>query len=155
MSLDIRSLPDLFQRRTLDIEPVTGVYPDFYAGEPVEVLPNASGTKTVRKITGALTTVPSIVFQDTADDWIKYGTHKVTVVQAGYLEAETDQFADALVGVSEGAALTIEHSGGVKGVWAEAGSGDTVFGTLNIAPAATAALGGTIDFTWESKYVIP
>lgn len=154
MSLDIRTLPDLLQRRTFDIEPVTGVYPDFEAGELVEVLPNANGVRTVRKITSSLTTVPAIIFQNTEDDWIKYGTHKVTVIEAGLIQALTDQFIDALVGEAEGAGLTVDVAG-TMGTWKVAASGDTVFATLNISPSTTKALGGTMEFTWESKHVIP
>jgi hypothetical protein len=154
MSLDIRTLPDLLQRRDFDIEPVAGAYPDFEAGELVEVLPNASGTRTVRKITGAISTTPAIVFQNTEDDWIKYGTHLVCVIEAGLVQALTNQFIDALVGETEGAGLTVDVAGAM-GTWKVAASGDTVFATLNISPAATKANGGTMEFTWESKYVIP
>ena len=153
--LDIKTLPDLFHRRTYTVEEVAGAYPDFEAGEMVELLYNSTLDElTIRKITGALTSPTSFpIFRDTEDRWDYAATHKTTVIE-GEIVAETDIFVDALVGATEGTLLMVTTDGGI-GKWAEATSGNVVQAVVRIGPTATAANGGILEYQRISNYVLP
>ena len=152
--IDIKSLPDLFERRFYLIELVGGSKPSFEAGEMVDLLWNSTHSqRTIRKISGDPSGVPWPVFMDTArrdvigDVLASGGT---TVIEGVGLDHVTNWFVDAAVGYSEYDALTVED-----GYWKLAASGKTVYGHLLEVPSATKANGGEARVRIVSHYVLP
>lgn len=152
--IDIRSLPDLFERRFYKIELVGGSKPSFEAGEMVDLLWNSTlGKRTIRKISGDPSGVPWPIFTDTSrrdaigDVLASGGT---SVIEGVGLDMYTDWFVDAAIGYTEYAALTVED-----GYWKQAASGKTVFGHLLEVPTATKANGGEARIRIVSHYVLP
>lgn len=138
--IDIKTLPDLFERRFYKIHLVEGEKPTFEAGEMVDLLIDAAlGVRTIREISGDPTGVPVPVFQDTErrDEIGDVLASGGTTVIEGAIDMVTDQFVDAMASGAQYDPLTVED-----GVWKKAESGKNVFGTLLEVPAATKALGG-------------
>lgn len=152
--IDIKTLPDLFERRFYKIELVGGSKPSFEAGEMVDLLWNSTlGERTIRKISGDPSGVPWPIFMDTArrdvigDVLASGGT---SVIEGVGVELVTDWFVDAAIGYTEYALLTVED-----GYWKEAASGKTVFGRLLEVPSATKANDGRAKIRIVSHYVLP
>lgn len=138
--IDIKTLPDLFERRFYKIHLVLGVKPTFEAGEMVDLLKDAAlGVRTIRAIAADPVGVPVPVFQDTErrDEIGDVLASGGTTVIEGAVDMVTDQFVDAMTTATQYDPLTVEG-----GEWKVAASGKTVFGTLLEVPAATKALGG-------------
>ncbi len=151
--IDIKTLPDLFERRFYKIELVAGVKPTFEAGEMVDLLWNSTlGKRTIRKISGDPSGVPVPVFIDTErrDQIGDVSASGGTSVIEGRIDMLTDWFVDAAIGYTQYALLTVED-----GYWKLAASGKTVFGKLLEVPAATKANGGEALILTVSHYVLP
>lgn len=151
--IDIKTLPDLFERRFYKIHLVADAKPTFEAGEMVDLLWDSTlGERTIRKISGDPTSVPVPIFMDTErrdqiGDVLASGG---TSVIEGIIDMETDWFVDAATGYTQGALLTVDG-----GYWKEAASGKTVFGRLLEVPAATKANDGRARILTVSHYVLP
>ena len=152
--IDIKTLPDLFERRFYKIELVAGVKPTFEAGEMVDVLENATlGERTIRAIAADPVGIPVPIFTDTerrdeiGDVLASGGT---SVIEGVGWEMLTDQFVDAAIGYTQYDALTV-----IGGEWSLATSGKVVYGTLIEVPAATKANGGEALIRIVNHYVLP
>ena len=140
--IDIKTLPDLFERRFYKIELVGSplAKPTYEAGEMVDVLMNATlGERTIRKIVADPVGTPHPIFTDTErrDEIGDVLASGGTSVVEGAIEMATDQFVDAAIGYTQDDPLTV-----IGGEWSLATSGKVVYGTLVEVPAAIKADGG-------------
>lgn len=151
--LDILTKPDHFEMISHAIEPVTGAYPDFEAGEMVDLLMSAtSGERTIRKIVAQPVGTPVPIFSDTANralvgDVLSCGR---TSVVKGEIEFRTDKFEDGVQILTQYTPLTV-----TAGDWAEAASGEIVYGELYEVPADTSANGGIALIRRVNHYQLP
>lgn len=151
--IDIKTLPDLFERRFYKIHLVAGVKPTFEAGEMVDLLWDSTlGERTIRKISGDPVGLPVPIFIDTErrDEIGDVSASGGTSVIEGRIDMKTDWFVDAATGYTQYAQLAVDG-----GYWKEAASGKTVYGRLLEVPAATKANSGRARIEIVSHYVLP
>jgi hypothetical protein len=158
--LELLNLPDQVHRRLFGVKAVQSAYPDFLAGELVDVI--YDGTEEAELINKIAhdshpTGDPWMIFRDTEGRRDYDAINATTVVRGTDLVFRTDMWEGSASAFAKGTRLAVTgHSDTTTGgVWIPAASGHTAYGVVDVAPLAEQAAGGILQVRMSAAFLLP